>query len=161
MRIHPIDISIIATYVIFVVIAGIISVLAFPKMFPDLSALNAFPFILLLGTASAIIASLLTKPTTDEELIQFYKTVRPWGFWDPVYRLVLKEDPNFKKNRNFKRDMLNVAVGLIWQTSLVVMPIFIVLKDFESLFITLVVTITTSVFLRLNWYNKMVGELNV
>jgi SSS family solute:Na+ symporter len=142
-------------------ITGIISALAFPEVFPNLSALDAFPFILLLGTAAAVIVSLATKPTKDGDLIQFYKNVRPWGFWRPVHQLVIKDEPEFERNMNFKRDMLNVAVGLIWQTSLVVMPIFIVLKDFESLFITLAVTITTSVFLRLNWYNKMVGELNV
>jgi len=141
-------------------VAGMVSALAFPKIFPDLSALNAFPFILLLGTASAISVSLFTKPTKDEELIQFYKNVRPWGFWNPVYQLVIKEDPEFQKNKNFKRDMVNVVIGLIWQTSLVVMPIFIVIKDFSSLAITLIVTLITSVFLKLNWYNKMVGELN-
>jgi Na+/proline symporter len=142
-------------------ITGIISALAFPKIFPSLSALNAFPFILLLGTVSAIVVSLLTKPTKESDLIQFYKNVRPWGFWKPVYRRILKDDPGFKRNMNFKRDMVNVVVGLIWQTSLVVIPIFIVLKEFESLIIALLITITTSVFLRLNWYNKMVGELNV
>jgi SSS family solute:Na+ symporter len=141
-------------------VAGIISALTFPRIFPDLSALNAFPFILILGTLACFLVSLLTKPTNQGTLKQFYTCVRPWGFWEPVYQRVKAENPGFVKNTNFKRDMVNVTIGLIWQTSLVVIPIFIVLKDFNSLLIACFVTILTSIFLKLNWYNKMVGELN-
>ena len=63
-----------------------------------------------------------------ETLKSFYTSVKPWGFWEPVREEVMKEDPGFEKNRNFLRDMKNVFMGIIWQTALVAIPIFIVVK---------------------------------
>ena len=41
------------------------------------------------------------------------------ALWEPIYQDVPGEDPGFEKNRDFPRDMFNIAVGLVWQTSLV------------------------------------------
>jgi len=49
---------------------------------------------------------------------------RPWGFWGPILKKVHADDPNFKPNPDFFRDMFNIVVGIVWQTSLVAMPIF-------------------------------------
>ena len=38
-------------------------------------------------------------------------------------------DPAFQENRNFSRDMFNVVVGTIWQTSLVLLPMYVVLHE--------------------------------
>ena len=35
-------------------------------------------------------------------------------------------DPDFERNKNFKSDMLNVAIGIVAQTCLVAAPIFLV-----------------------------------
>ena len=44
-------------------------------------------------------------------LTDFYRRVRPWGFWGPVLRKVLAEDPTFKRNKDFSRDMFNIVSG--------------------------------------------------
>ena len=54
--------------------------------------------------------------------MSFYRTVRPWGFWKPVHDKVVAIDPSFQPNRNFRRDMVNVVVGTIWQTRCVPCP---------------------------------------
>lgn len=136
-------------------ITGIAAALVFPMLFPTLSALNSFPFILLLSTAAAIIASLSTAPEPDEILKKFYSTVRPWGFWQPIYEKVFQENPNFKKNKAFKRDMVNIVVGIIWQITLVVIPVYAIIKDFKSLWISIFILIITSIFLKKNWINKL------
>jgi solute:Na+ symporter, SSS family len=136
-------------------IVGIISCLVFPVVFPNISAINGFPFLLALSTIATIATSLLTKPEDDEILKKFYTTVRPWGFWKPVYEKVIKENPDFKRNTAFKRDMTNIVVGIVWQTGLVTMPIFIVLREMKALLISIFVVIITSIFLKFNWYNKL------
>jgi hypothetical protein len=81
--------------------------------------------------------------------------VRPWGFWKPVYEKTIALDPDFKANKNFKRDMLNVAVGVVWQMSMLVMPVYLVFKNFINFGIALVVFLATTVFIKFNWWDKL------
>jgi hypothetical protein len=41
-------------------------------------------------------------------LMNFYKNVRPWGFWKPIRDKVIAKYPDFKQNNDFKRDMFNI-----------------------------------------------------
>lgn len=134
---------------------GIAAALIFPLLFPTLSALNSFPFILILSGFAAVVASLLTAPENEEILKKFYSSVRPWGFWKPVHEMVILDNPNFKKNKAFKRDMLNVVVGIIWQMTLVVIPVYMIIKDFKSMWISILILVITSLFLKKNWINKL------
>ena len=97
----------------------------------------------------------LTEPTDAETLKSFYKHVRPWGFWKPVHELVVQEEPGFKRNKNFKRDMFNVAIGTLWQTSLVALPMYIVFHQFTAAFITAVIAAVFTVILKYTWYDKL------
>jgi SSS family solute:Na+ symporter len=136
-------------------VTGIAASLFFPAVFPSLPALSAFPYILGISVLGCIVGSYLTKPEPDEVLMKFYIQVRPWGFWKPVYEKVKKLHPRFEPNRNFKRDAFNVLVGILWQSSLVALPIFIVIQKYPMVFGTLGVVILTSVILKLTWWNKL------
>jgi SSS family solute:Na+ symporter len=118
-------------------------------------SMNAFPVIFVASIIGCIAGTLLTKPEEDEVLIRFYKSVRPWGFWKPVYEKVLKVDPAFERNRDFGRDMFNVVIGIIWQTSMVVFPVFIVMREWKYFGMALAVTLVTSVILKFTWWNKL------
>jgi len=87
--------------------------------------------------------------------MKFYHKVRPWGFWKPIYEKVIKVDPEFVANKNFKRDMSNIFVGIIWQITLMATPVFLVLRDFNSLLICLGVLVLTSLILKFNWWDKL------
>jgi heme/copper-type cytochrome/quinol oxidase subunit 4 len=87
--------------------------------------------------------------------MDFYRRVRPWGFWGPILEKVLAEDPSFKRNRDFLRDMFNVAVGIVWQISLVALPIYIVIQEFQRAAITLAVILGTSAILKFNWFDHL------
>lgn len=130
-------------------------VAAIPMMFIDVSPLYAFPFLFLACLAGSILGSLLTEPEDMDVLKKFYATTKPWGFWEPVYRELLKESPGMLKNQDFGRDMTNVAVGLVWHTALTAAPIFMVIQYWNQFFIALGVAAITSIFLKVNWYNKM------
>ncbi|MCP4708733.1 MAG: Na+:solute symporter, partial [Planctomycetes bacterium] len=96
-------------------IGGMGAALALPLILPEMSDLNRFPIILVISTLASIIASLMTKPEDDEILKSFYKQVRPWGLWKPVHDMLLQENPDFKPNTAFGRDILNVVIGIVWQ----------------------------------------------
>jgi solute:Na+ symporter, SSS family len=118
-------------------------------------SMNAFPVIFLVSIVGCVVGTLLTKPEEDEVLIKFYKNVRPWGFWKPVYKKVIETDPGFERNKDFARDMFNVVTGIIWQTSLVAFPVFIVLREWRSFTIAITVTVITSVILKFTWWNRL------
>jgi Na+/proline symporter len=118
-------------------------------------SMNAFPVILIFSTIGSILGTLLTKPEDDETLMKFYKTVRPWGFWKPVHQKVVKADPSFEGNRDFLKDMFNIVIGIVWQLSLMVFPIFLVLREWTPFLISTSVMIVTSVILKFNWWNKL------
>ena len=136
-------------------VSGIAAALAVPKMLPGFSELESFPVILLLSVIGCIAASLLTKPDPEQVLIEFYRRVRPWGFWKPIYEKVVAVQPDFKANTSFKRDMFNIFIGIIWQTALVVVPIYLVIQQFVYLAIGIAVIIITSIILKKSWYDRL------
>ncbi|MCI0523282.1 MAG: sodium:solute symporter, partial [Bacteroidales bacterium] len=145
-------------------VAGIAAALILPMLnlqilheWPLLNnfSMNAFPVILIFSTIGSILGSLLTKPEDDETLMKFYKTVRPWGFWKPVHQKVVDADPSFEGNRDFLKDMFNIVIGIAWQLSLMVFPIFLVLREWTPFLISTGIMIVTSVILKFNWWNKL------
>ncbi len=118
-------------------------------------SMNSFPVIFLASIIGCFVATYMTKPESDEVLLKFYTTVRPWGFWKPIKELALKQNPNFKPNKDFGSDMFNVLVGVVWQITLMAAPVFLVIQEYTSLIITLVILIVTSVILKINWWDKL------
>ena len=145
-------------------VAGIAAALFLPLLDLDILknwplthnfSMNAFPVIFVFSIIGCILGTLLTKPEDDEILKKFYKSVRPWGFWKPIYKKVVADDPSFKRNKDFGRDMFNVGVGIIWQLSLVAFPVYLVLRDWKPFFIAFGIMAVTSVILKLTWWNKL------
>ncbi len=115
----------------------------------------AFPVILLLSVIGCIAGSLLTPPDDEVVLMKFYLKVRPWGFWKPVHHKLLQIYPDLEANRDFKRDMVNIIVGIAWQTALTAAGIFLVLQEWQYLFLCAGVVVVTSAILKMNWYDKL------
>ena len=139
-------------------VAGIATSMLVPLLMPHVSALNAFPLILLLSLVGCVAGTLLTKPEADEVLKAFYRRVRPWGFWGPVLAKVRAEDPSFEANKDFRRDAFNVVVGICWQTALVALPIYLVIRNWRYASIALVVVLATTMILKLSWYDWLRKE---
>ena len=51
-----------------------------------------FPIIFICSILGCLFGSLLTPPDDMEKLKSFYKSVKPWGFWKPVYEEIKKTD---------------------------------------------------------------------
>jgi Na+/proline symporter len=139
-------------------LAGLIPALVFPLVFKSTLDLYYFPLLLLISLAGCYLGSYLTKPTDEKTLISFYKTVRPWGFWKPIYEKIKAQDPAFERNRTFGRDLANILIGTVWQTALVIVPFYIVLMQTWPIIITLSIILITSWFLKKNWLDKLTEE---
>ena len=51
--------------------------------------------------------------------------------------------------------MLNCAIGIVWQSSMIVLPIYFVIRDYPKALITLVVFAITSIILKFTWFDKV------
>ena len=158
-------------------VTGILSALVLPFIFPadlqaalhtnpalpafirDLmtlpTALVCFPVILVISVIGCFAGSLFSKPEDDEVLKNFYKKTRPWGFWGPILKKVQAEDPSFKPNPDFFRDMFNIVVGIVWQTSLVAMPVYFVIRENDRAEIALGIVVVTSLILFFTWFRHL------
>lgn len=119
------------------------------------TALVCFPAILVISLIGCIAGTFLSKPESDEVLIAFYKKTRPWGIWGPVLKKVQAQDPSFKPNGDFGRDMLNVVVGIVWQTALVATPVFFVIREYDRAGIALALVVATTAFLKFFWWDHL------
>ena len=150
-------------------VTGIASSLILPKLLPGISLVKAllqahpvnsdvalvFPLTFAISLVGCLAGTWLTKPEDDEILKDFYRRVRPWGFWSPILTKLRAEDPGFERNKDFWRDMFNIAVGITWQVSLVALPIYIVIQKFRSAAITAAIIAVTSIVLKFTWYNHL------
>ena len=136
-------------------VMGIVSASIVPFLLPNLTELYSFPIILLLSLAGCYLGSYLTAPDEDEVLKNFYVKVRPWGFWKPIHEKCLADNPDLEANKDFKRDMFNIVIGIIWQTALTATGIFLVLQMWTAMLMCVSTIIITSIILKFNWYDKM------
>ncbi|MEP4093167.1 sodium:solute symporter family protein [Reichenbachiella sp.] len=136
-------------------IAGLVAALILPLALPDLQPLYGFPYLLAISLIGCLLGTWLTPAEPDEVLINFYKNVRPWGFWNPIKEKIQQKDPSFEGNKDFIRDMTNVAIGIVWQLTLVVIPIYLVIKEFIPMTIGIGVFAITSFALKKNWLDKL------
>jgi SSS family solute:Na+ symporter len=136
-------------------VAGMVPALILPLVFNKTLELYFFPVFFATSLAGCLIGTLMTSPTDDKTLSSFYRTVRPWGFWKPVHDKVVAADPSFRKNTDFGRDMFNIVIGVIWQTALVLLPIYVVLMNWKIAGIVLGIVVLTSAILKRNWYDRL------
>ena len=136
-------------------VGGLIPALSFRFIFDGVLDLYTFPLMLLISVIGCIIGTYTAPPADDETLKNFYKNVKPWGFWKPIHDKVVAEDPGFKKNTNFGLDMFNVFIGIIWQTALVIFPIYLVLKEGVPTIVTLAIAAVCTIILKRTWFDKL------
>jgi Na+/proline symporter len=144
-------------------IAGAAAALAFPSVNTmianrwgqEISTHYAFLILVPVGGLASVVACLLTPPDDRSVLKEFYRTVRPWGFWGPVLEELRREDPAAQPNRNFALDMFNVANGIVWQLVLMVAPFALVVRQWRLFWSSVIVLAVTSVIMKFTWYDRL------
>lgn len=135
-------------------LAGIIAALIFPLVFDTLD-LYYFPLLFLISIAGCIIGTYAAPATDKDVLKKFYATVRPWGLWKPVRTMLQEEDGLVVENKSFGRDMFNVALGIVGQLCLTLLPMYLILGAEMPLYIVVTILITIAIILKNTWWNKL------
>jgi SSS family solute:Na+ symporter len=135
--------------------AGIVAALVFPFIFPGTLPLYVWPLLFLISIGGCLVGTYAAPPTDPEVLKNFYRTVRPWGFWKPVHAQVIKEHPDFQPNKRFKLDMFNVVLGIIAQCCLTILPMYVVMWLKLPLLITILILALIVLILKRTWWDKL------
>jgi len=121
----------------------------------QMQAIYLFPIIFIVSLIGSFVGIFSSEPTDMKTLKSFYRTVRPWGWWGPVFNELKKEENTLNKNTDFWSDMFNCVIGVIWQSSMIVMPIYFVIRDYPKGYIALMVFAITSLILKFTWLDKV------
>ena len=134
---------------------GLIASTVIPTLWPDVSPIFLFPFILASSFIGCIVGTFFFPADDMEVLKSFYKKTKPWGFWKPVITAIKVDDPQFQSNKQFLRDAFNVIIGIAWQMTLVIMPIYLLTYMYKELLICVILFAICTVILKFNWYDKL------
>ena len=134
--------------------AGIAAALVFPFIFTGLPLYN-WPLLFLISVIGSIVGTYAAPATDMKVLKKFYSTVRPWGFWKPVHEAVVAEFPDFQPNKRFKLDMFNVVLGIIAQTALTILPMYLILWMKLPLLVTILLLAVIALILKNTWWDKL------
>lgn len=118
-------------------------------------AIYLFPAIFIFSLLGSFLGTYFTAPTNMETLKSFYKNVRPWGWWKPVLKELQLENTRIERNKDFGIDMLNCLIGVIWQSSMILLPIFLIVRDYHKMGLTFLIFLLSSLILKFTWLDKI------
>lgn len=141
-------------------VAGMVPALILPLVFTATLDLYYFPILLATSIIGCVVGTYTAPPTEEAVLKSFYINVRPWGFWKPVYSQLVQEKGGIKRNTDFGLDMFNVAVGIIAQTTLVLLPMYIVFRQLYPIYILVAILAISIILLKKFWWNNLKNDLD-
>ena len=110
--------------------AGMAAAIVQKLFFPDITEYLIFATVIFSSLLATVIATLLTSPTDEETLVNFYKKTRPFGLWKPVSALIdLKKFTLIKKEN--RRDIIAICFALPWQIVLFLTGMTVILKRWD------------------------------
>ncbi len=121
---------------------------------PDMPLYWLFLIICLGSLLPSVLVSLLTKPTDSRTLAQFYRTVRPFGFWKPVRQVPGGQDPPVQAEP-IGRAILNTVLGIIALTGLYLGPMYLVGHWYAPASLCAAAAAGAVFILYFTWYRKL------
>ena len=103
---------------------------------PSMPEWEQFVLMAALSFVGTIAGSLLSKPTPDAVLRNFYRTTRPFGFWGP-FKNEFQGEQSVALKREHRNDITAVPFVLLWQVTLFLLPMQLVIKAYHAFFWTL------------------------
>ncbi len=112
---------------------GAITQRVFDPAMPEWTQFVVMTSLSFVGTVGG---SLLTAPTAALTLRNFYRTTRPFGWWGPL-RGEFQGEQRVAIDTENRNDILTVPFALLWQVTLFLLPMQLVIKAYASFFMTL------------------------
>ena len=122
---------------------------------PNLPDIFLFPLVLGVSLIGCVIGTYIAPLENEEQVIRFYRDTQPWGWWGPIRKKLLEQEPDWKSTTSFKRDAFNVMIGMIWQMAQVVIPMYFMIKNNTQLAIWTIIFFISSYLLKKFWWDRL------
>ncbi len=123
-------------------------------LFPGVGEMLNFLVISTLTLIACIGITLLTPPTPDAVLANYYRVTRPFGFWRRLHGLIPSEEDASIRAEN-RRDIRALFVAVPWQLCLFLTPMVIVTKQWTYLWPVASMLVLLSILLYYTWYRHL------
>jgi SSS family solute:Na+ symporter len=124
----------------------------FPDWLP--AELSGFIYITLIGLTGAVLGTYLGQPTERSVLENFYRTTRPFGLWGPLRRR-LAPDERRAINRENRDDLLALPFTLLWQITLFLLPMLLIVGNWGASVWTAGLLICGLIGMYIFWYRRL------
>jgi Na+/proline symporter len=113
-------------------------------------------FLLMAGISffATVMGSLLTQPTPQLVTENFYRITRPFGLWGPVRHIFSPQQRQMLREEH-RNDILTVPFALLWQVTLFLLPMQLVMKDYAEFLWTLPLFLTGACGMYIFWWRKL------
>lgn len=136
---------------------GMVSAILQRFLYPDLHDIWKFLSVAAFGVIGAILGSLLTKPTDDDVLRNFYKKTKPFGFWGK-YKDTLDAETRTKMRKEHFNDLVALPFVVAWQYLLLLMPVLLVSGNFKEFKVVVVLFLFALLGVYVFWYRNLPKE---
>ncbi len=121
---------------------------------PAMPEYYSFLFASIISLTGTIVGTLITKPTDDAVLQDFYNRTRPFGFWKR-FKMTLPEKEVKNIDQENKRDIVSTFIAVPWQIVLFMFMMNIIFKVWNQFFILLILLVILSAGLYFNWFRHL------
>ncbi len=121
---------------------------------PGMSEWIQFPLMSIISLVATVAVSLATRPIPWDVVEYFYRTTRPFGFWGP-FKKELTAEKRASLSREHRTDILTVGIALVWQVTLFLLPMQLLMREWGEFFTTLPVFLAGCFGLYFVWYRNL------
>jgi Na+/proline symporter len=121
---------------------------------PAMPEWEQFLIMTALSFVGTIAGSLLTKPTPTETVRHFYRTTRPFGLWGPFLH-EFQGEQRAAIVREHRNDIIAVPFAMLWQVTLFLLPMQIVIKSYTNFFYTLPLFLIAAAGMYQFWWKPL------
>jgi len=115
-----------------------------------------FPLVVFGSFLMSILGSLLTGPVDNPVLIEFYRSVRPWGAWGPVRKEAgLSSAELSVRSEKASFGLLNVLLGMAAISGLYLFPMYLVGRWYASAAAAFGASGVAVAVLYFTWYKNL------
>ncbi len=106
------------------------------------------------GLIGTLVGTYLSPPTERAILEDFYRKTRPFGLWGPLVG-ILEPDTRAAMRREHRNDLLALPFNLMWQITLFLLPMQLVIHTYDSFVVTLVIFLVSLGGMYVFWFRHL------
>lgn len=141
-------------------VVGMVAAIIQRSFFPGWPEYVSFSFAAGLSFISMVIGTVLTQPTDENTLREFYRRTRPFGIWNPV-RSIFSRNSLKKIAQENHRDIRSLFMAVPWQVVLFLTMMMIVMRRWDTFIILFIVLVALSTGLYFSWFRHLSKEIKV